>query len=246
MIVAPMEAPGVALAVAFGRVLRRRGLVAPTPSVAAFALALHLVGLERRSRVLAAARGTLLARPEDRPRFEECFAAFFDAAGRVQVESVEEPSQALGLDEPATDDEVPAGDARAVLRFSPNETLRRKDFTLCTPEEMSEVDSAIRGLRLTGAPRRSRRWAPARRGGIDVRRTVRAARATGGHPLVIVRRGHTTRPRRVVLLVDVSGSMEPYSRTLVRLAHAAVVARREVEVFALGTRLTRLTRQLAV
>jgi uncharacterized protein with von Willebrand factor type A (vWA) domain len=101
-------------------------------------------------------------------------------------------------------------------------------------------------LRFVGARRRSRRARPSRhaRGRPDLRRTVRRSLRTGGEP---IRRAFTepsSRPRRLVFLCDVSGSMEPYARALVRFLHTVVIARGQVEAFALGTRLTRLTRQL--
>jgi uncharacterized protein with von Willebrand factor type A (vWA) domain len=102
-------------------------------------------------------------------------------------------------------------------------------------------------LRFVGATRPSRRRKPAKkaRGRPDVRRTVRAALRTGGEPIERRYVAPVTRPRRVVLLLDVSGSMEPYSRAFVRFVHAAVIGRTRVEAFALGTRLTRITRELS-
>jgi uncharacterized protein with von Willebrand factor type A (vWA) domain len=101
-------------------------------------------------------------------------------------------------------------------------------------------------LRLAGPPRSSFRMRPDRRGSSpDIRATVRASLGAGGEP---IRRRHLAqgeRPRRLVLLLDVSGSMEPYARALIRFVHAAVAGRQRVEAFALGTRLTRITRELA-
>jgi uncharacterized protein with von Willebrand factor type A (vWA) domain len=101
-------------------------------------------------------------------------------------------------------------------------------------------------LRFTTHRRRSRRQIPVKGAGDrpDLRRTVRWAIRHQGEAM---RRAYTeqaTRPRRLVLILDVSGSMEPYARALLRFAHAAVVARAKVEVFVLGTRLTRLTKHL--
>jgi len=79
----------------------------------------------------------------------------------------------------------------------------------------------------------------------DLRRTVKAAMRAGGEPMRRHYRTHTTRSRRLVLLLDVSGSMEPYARALIRFVHAAVAGRQKVEAFALGTRLTRVTRELS-
>jgi hypothetical protein len=103
-------------------------------------------------------------------------------------------------------------------------------------------------IRLAGARRRSRRYRASRRGrGLvpDVRRTVRASLGTGGEPVRRAYRQPRMRPRRVVLLLDVSGSMESYSRALLRFVHAAVVGHQRVEAFALGTRLSRITKELS-
>src|SRR5205085_12047668 len=105
----------------------------------------------------------------------------------------------------------------------------------------------LRDLELVGALRRSRRMRPTRRprqARPDVRRTVRDALRTGGEPLRRSYRAPGTRPRRIVLLLDVSGSMEPYARAFVRFLHTTVVAQSRVEAFALGTRLTRITKEL--
>jgi uncharacterized protein len=96
-------------------------------------------------------------------------------------------------------------------------------------------------------PNRRRRPSAGTRGAFDLRRTVRRSLRHGGEVVHPARTEPGTQPRRLVLLVDVSGSMEPYARALTRFAHAAVAARRRgrVEVFALGTRVTRITRELA-
>ncbi|MFQ5558329.1 MAG: VWA domain-containing protein, partial [Acidimicrobiales bacterium] len=102
-------------------------------------------------------------------------------------------------------------------------------------------------LRLQGPARPRRRPRPTRaaRGRPDVRRTFQAALRSGGEPIRMHRRTRGERPRRLVLLLDVSGSMESYARALLRFVHAAVAGRTRVEAFALGTRLTRLTRELS-
>ncbi|MEV4259664.1 VWA domain-containing protein [Spirillospora sp. NPDC049652] len=104
-------------------------------------------------------------------------------------------------------------------------------------------------LAASAEPRRSRRFVPAPSGRLDPARTVREALRRGGEPAVLRHRVHRSRPRRLVLLVDVSGSMSPYADALLRFAHACVrastgAAARRVEVFSVGTRLTRLTREL--
>jgi len=100
---------------------------------------------------------------------------------------------------------------------------------------------------MAGSMRRSRRMRPSRRtrGRPDLRRTVRRAIRSGGEPISRAFVEPAERPRRLVLLCDVSGSMEAYARGLVRFLHAAVVGRGRVEAFAIGTRLTRITRELS-
>ena len=127
--------------------------------------------------------------------------------------------------------------------------LRHKDFADYSADELIEAQQLMSRLRFVGSPRESlrlvgqQRRAPTRP---DLRRTVRAAMRSGGEPMRRHWRNRTTRNRRLVLLLDVSGSMEPYARALLRFVHAAVAGRQKVEAFALGTRLTRITRELSI
>jgi uncharacterized protein with von Willebrand factor type A (vWA) domain len=124
--------------------------------------------------------------------------------------------------------------------------LRHRDFALYTPAEFVEARRLMDDLRLVGAARPSRRRKRSRgqRGHPDLRRTVRRSLRAGGEPVERAFLTAAQRNRRLVLLLDVSGSMEPYARAFVRFLHAAVVSRSRVEAFALGTRLTRVTREL--
>jgi uncharacterized protein with von Willebrand factor type A (vWA) domain len=143
-----------------------------------------------------------------------------------------------GSDEP--------GGPRARAAASDVERLRHRDVTALSTDEREQLRRLLAALRLPGEPRRTRRRSRSARGEVDPARTLRALLAAGGEPARLRRRRHTTRDRRVVLLVDVSGSMEAYGDALLRFSHAA--ARRggpRTEVFALGTRLTRLTRELS-
>jgi uncharacterized protein with von Willebrand factor type A (vWA) domain len=146
----------------------------------------------------------------------------------------------------------PAGeDPTVTLRFSAVETLRHKDFAAYSRDELREAQQLMADLRLAGSPRRSRRLVKSkigRRSGQarpDLRRTVHAALRAGGEPISQRYREPGERLRRLVLLLDVSGSMEPYARALLRFVQAAVAGRQRVEAFALGTRLTRVTRELS-
>ena len=146
----------------------------------------------------------------------------------------------------------PAGDDPTLtLRFSAVETLRQKDFAAYSRDELRQAQQLMADLRLTGSRRRSRRLVKSkigRRSGQarpDLRRTVHAALRAGGEPISQRYREPGERLRRLVLLLDVSGSMEPYARALLRFVQAAVAGRQRVEAFALGTRLTRVTRELS-
>lgn len=244
------------MAVTFARLLRGEGLDIPLGSVVAFTESLGVVGLEHRDPVYWSGRATLVRRPEDVAAYDRVFAAFWlgegwDLTRRPRTLSVmvamddDDEDDDGGGDEPG--DEGPDADLVLTVRFSASETLRTKDFADYTAEEFDELRRLAAGLHLGGPQQRTRRQQPsARRSGRpDVRRTVRAALRSGGEP---VRRHHQrpgSKPRRLVLLCDVSGSMESYARALLRFLHVAVAGRQRVEAFALGTRLTRLTRELS-
>ena len=120
------------------------------------------------------------------------------------------------------------------------------DFGDFEDAELAEAERVMSALCVQPARRRSKRRRRARRGDTpDLRRTVRAAMRRAGEPIELATTKPGEKTRRLVLLLDVSGSMERYARVLIRFAHTAVAGRGSVEVFALGTRLTRITRQLA-
>ena len=154
---------------------------------------------------------------------------------------------ASGREAPAVD---PAGEPRgpaAPLQaaYGAAEILRTKDFATCTEGELAEVTRLMLQVRRRPPLRRSRRMVVARRpsrGTLDVRRTMRGSLASQGDPFRLRRRVRGTRPRRLVLLIDVSGSMGPYAPALLRFAHALVLTHRGAEVFTVGTRCTRVTR----
>jgi uncharacterized protein len=240
------------MAVAFANVLRGAGVDIPVGSVVTFARALGVLGVDRRESVYWAGRATLPTRPEDVGVYDRAFRAFWLGDGGEPMP----PSEPLALtlltddgEEDANASEAPTQPPGPVIsvRYSPTEVLRHKDFAACSPAELAEARRLMSDLRLGAALRRSRRMEPSHRarGRPDLRRTVRHALRTGGEPVRRARLEPGRRQRRVVLLCDVSGSMEPYARTLLRFLHAAVASGSRVEAFALGTRLTRLTRELS-
>jgi uncharacterized protein with von Willebrand factor type A (vWA) domain len=148
---------------------------------------------------------------------------------------------------PGTDDGGEAGEREVLLAAaSEEERLRHTSFAELTDAELAAVRALVARLVPATPRRRSRRTRPARRGErLDLRRTVRAAHRTGGDPARLVGAQRRLRPRRLVLLCDVSGSMEPYTRVYLSLLQGAVAGAR-AEAFVFSTGLTRLTRQLAV
>ncbi len=240
------------LAVAFARVLRGGGLSVPLGSVLTFGEALGDLGLEDRNAVYWAARTTLVRRPEDIPFFDRAFAVFWEQRAPGAEPAPDEVLHlTLAVDTDEGDDQQgeaePAGDDPTLtLRFSATETLRQKDFAAYSRDELRQAQQLMADLRLAGSPRRSRRLVKSkigRRSGQarpDLRRTVHAALRAGGEPISQRYREPGERLRRLVLLLDVSGSMEPYARALLRFVQAAVAGRQRVEAFALGTRLTRV------
>jgi hypothetical protein len=248
--VAPTAADAARPAVAFARVLRALGLDVTAGSTVAYAEALAAAGIGRRASVYWAGRATLVHRPEDIPAYDRAFAAFWEGAAAGVEPAAPDVPLALASDAPGEPDsgEVAGGPLQAV-RWSPAEVLRTRDFASYSTAEFEEARRVMRDLRLAGALRRSRRLRPVRRARRharpDLRRTVRRSLRAGGEPIERAALVPTRRPRRVVLLCDVSGSMEPYARAILRFLHAAVAGRARVEAFALGTRLTRITRELS-
>jgi len=216
-----------------------------------FAEALALLDVGRPDAAYWAGRATLVHRVEDIVVYDRAFTDFWRGRAAPSPPPAEQvPVTLLTDDGDDPDDDVAASettdDVVRELRFSRVERLAEKDFATCTATERSELYEAIAMLRVSGPTRRSQRLEPAHaaHGRLDLRRTVHDAKHTGGETLRLRTRRPRRRARRLVLLLDVSGSMDPYARALIRFAHAAVLARRHVEVFTLGTRLTRVTRQL--
>jgi uncharacterized protein with von Willebrand factor type A (vWA) domain len=229
----------------FGRALRGEGIAVGTGRIESFCRAAALLPPED---LYWAGRATLVGRREELPVYDRVFRSFFGGAGaplprlRSRVRQAVAPgaTDGLGVRQRERDD-APAGAGAA----SAIELLRRKSFAACSPAELAQLARLMATLRLAAPARRTRRRRPAPAGDLDVRRTVRRGLRTGGEPAWIARRRRRLRPRRLVLVLDVSGSMSDYSRALLVFAHAALRADPRWEAFCFGTRLTRLTPSLA-
>jgi uncharacterized protein with von Willebrand factor type A (vWA) domain len=150
-----------------------------------------------------------------------------------------------------TDDDRP-GPRRITARAqgstalaSPVEVLKERSFARCSPEELAQLAALMERLRIEAPRRRSRRRRPAARGVPDLRRTLRRSFHTGGEPVERAWRERRRVRRRLVFVLDVSGSMADYSRGLMLFAHTALRADPRWEAFCFGTRLTRVTGALA-
>jgi uncharacterized protein with von Willebrand factor type A (vWA) domain len=242
--------PAVRGAVALAAGLRGAGMPVGPDRVQRFVEALGELDWRDRAQVYWAGRATLCAHPEHIERFDAVFDAFFDGhADRVRrLERPPPAQQTMALadasairDRPDDDDDQQA----LVANASSTEVLRRRDIASLDPREREQLERLLARFAMPGAQRRTRRWQPDRTGAIDRRRTVRALLRSGGEVTDLRHRSVRHRPRRVVLLVDVSGSMTPYADALLRFAHAAARGRQRTEVFSIGTRLTRLTREMS-
>jgi uncharacterized protein len=219
--------------------------------------ALAAVDATSRRESYFALRAALCTRHEDIEVFDAAFEVTFGPdAAELAVQALAEVGQlalprAPAAPPPAAAKPLPGGEEGEVegvpAAWSDVELLKEKDFALYTDAERARARRLIARLGARGPTRLSRRTRPTRRRGDhpDPRATLRASLRYGGEPVERRWRRPTRRPRPLVLVVDVSGSMEPYARMLLSYVHACVVARRRVEAFAFGTRLTRVTRELA-
>jgi uncharacterized protein with von Willebrand factor type A (vWA) domain len=250
-----IEAPG-RLVAGFTRALRQAGLAVPTGSAILYAEALGRVGLDDPERVYWAGRAALARRPEDTELYDQVFTSYWAEVTSLRLTRTQSQPVTLAVDETPDDDGAtedgepgpPEGDIRA-LRWSAAEVLTDRDMGSLSAEEWAEAQRLIAALRISTELRPSRRTRPARRRSgdhPDLRRTFRRNVRHGGTPMERAWREPVERPRRMVFLLDVSGSMEDYSRAMARFAHAAVSSRRagRVEVFTIGTHLTRVTREM--
>jgi uncharacterized protein with von Willebrand factor type A (vWA) domain len=239
------------LGVRFARLLRRAGVGADPARVQRFVEAVEVLGPRELGDVYWAGKVVFCSEPNDFPRYDAAFATCFGLPVPLALAPAAPPRTVeltlafdTGEEPEAGGDVVEAPENTVVVRWSNTESLRDKDFAAYTTEEFEEARRLMADLRLAGALRRSRRPVPSSKGRPHLGRTLRTALRSGGEITTLRRVGRGERPRRVVLLCDVSGSMEAYARALLRFLHAAVVGHGRVEAFTIGTRLTRITKEL--
>jgi len=254
----PGEPPGTYDAadsvVGLARTLRSAGVDAGPERVHAMVQALSHLDAAKRDDVYWAGRLTLCAGADDIERYDRVFAAYFGDRPRTLIRRHAVPAAQLRLVQAADAIEGPGnGDEEAddstslASTASRTEVLRHRDIASLSATDRAAMQRLLAAFRLRGDMRRSRRTTAAHRGRVDPHRTLRRLMQAGGEPVRPAHRDRRERPRRVVLLVDVSGSMSSYADALLRFAHAAAHRDRgpATEVFTIGTRLTRVTREMA-
>jgi uncharacterized protein with von Willebrand factor type A (vWA) domain len=240
--------PELAGVAGFAHALAVAGLPVASDAVDTYTRALREVDLADPRQVYWAGRATLCRGPDDIPRYDLVFENWFGGTVPVGVaQRGQEPRRPriAALDATGATE---AGAEAPQLRVAAAETeiLRHRDIAELSAAERIHLAELLAALNPRPAIRPALRMRPSRRGPIDARRTLRRRLAAGGEPVRPRHHRKATRPRRIVLLLDVSGSMSPYADALLRFAH--VVARKSpaTEVFSLGTRMTRLSRALRV
>jgi len=243
----PRDVTGVL--VEFARTLRHAGLDVPTQRLNAFLAAVDALDVTDARDTYWAGCVTLCASREDLALYDSAFAAYFRGIAPITAMPRPMPLTAPRIAVPFGAPEV-GGDSDSVgvpvaTSASAEEILRHRDVADLSATERDDVRRMIAMLAVGTATRPSRRFDPARGGPVDRARSVRHLLRNGGEPARLDRRRRRPKPRRLVLLIDVSGSMAPYADALLCFGHAAMRrAPARTEVFTIGTRLTRVTRAL--
>jgi len=242
--------------IAFGRLLRCHGLQVDTGRSIDLAGSLEHIDLGSRDDVLAACRALLITRHEDFPTFERLFDLFWTANPSLTDRTSREPhashggaeSDAVapaGYDSAGSEDHSAGpGEAVGLRAWSAADTIASKDFEAMSERELAQARSALARLTWDLDERRTRRWVIGRGRRIDLRRALARSLRTGGEIATLPTRRQRTRARPIVLLCDVSGSMERHTRTLLLFAHSLSRETGRVEAFLFATRLTRITMEL--
>ncbi|MEZ7932248.1 MAG: VWA domain-containing protein [Candidatus Nanopelagicales bacterium] len=267
------DSPLAQICAAFGHLLHRTGIpVTPERSVR-FASVIELAQPTQIDELYWLARVTLLSDIKQLEAFDQIFQQVFrgifdfaDFRGELidpaPLSAVPAGEQSRGDAKKSGESEsnprgtsvtpgAPSSDQEdeseisVLAAMSTQERVNERDFSTLTPDELALIRHLVDQLPLVPPPRTRRRTQRARKGNqLDLRATLRASRRTGGDPIRLIKRSPTTKPRRVVLIADVSGSMEPYARIYLHLMRGAVQAL-GAEAFVFATHLTRLTRPLA-
>ncbi len=241
----------------FAQLLRRAGLPVSTGQVTDFVRALRLIDIGQRSQVYHAARGFLVSRHEHLRLFETLFNTFWsthaESLGTTPQKAPRAPRHEqehqpvlvtyMARKAQPSDPEVDVADKSGT--YSALEVLQRKDFSEMTPEELDAVKRLIQEMHWQACLRKSRRRVASLNGDtLHMRRVIASSVQHGGVPLALAWQSRKIKQRPIVLIADISGSMEKYSRLVVQFFYSMSHSLKNVECFAFGTRLTRITAQL--
>ena len=245
--------------VLFGRLLRGLGIPVTPAQMLDFVAALEVVDLRRREDVQESARAIFISRREHLELFDEAFAIFWRARPTSHLPPIDlgtllkrQPAaeeqyrliSRTGADkQPRPEEDEPFVDK--LYAASEREVLRHKDFARMSDYELAQVKEFMQDLAWQPPLRRTHRRRPDRRGDqLDLRRTFRQNLRYGGEALRLAHRQRKSRRRRLVVLCDISGSMDRYARVLLQFLYGLSQRLEQVEAFVFSTRLTRITRQL--
>ena len=248
----PDRAPFAAVLVGFARELRTAGLRVGTGDVLTYCSAMTPLDPSDLVDLYWAGRSTLVSRKADIPAYDQAFRRYFldeggPAASQLLLPASARAEAEAALAMPGPDPGTTEDEEQPVLGWmaSDVDALKHRSFAACTPAELAALRRIMARIQLTPPRRRTRRTRPARSGGTpDMRKTIRDSLRMHGEPAELLFRQRKTRPRPLILILDISGSMADYSRHLLQFAHTAKRAATRVEVFCFGTRLTRITRAL--
>ncbi len=247
----------------FGRVLRGLGLDVNPGRMIDLVTALQFISIGRKSDFYHAARGLLVHRKEDIPRFDEAFEFFWRSRGgeltsldlralgekrRYKRPKVVPPPLRDAASTSSSESQAPADQppvVQATVTWSAREILRQKDFADLSSEELEAVQKMMAEIVWRMSQRQTRRRRPGHGRFIDLRRTIRRNLRYGGEILDWAEREPKWKPRPLVIIADVSGSMERYTRLLLLFTYGLARAlNQRVEAFVFSTRITRITRQM--
>jgi uncharacterized protein with von Willebrand factor type A (vWA) domain len=256
---APVASPGARVAeniLVFARLLRTAGLRTGLSAAHDAVAAASLTGLERREDFYWALRTSLVKRREDSALFDQAFELLWrqpteappgeggETTAKIDNALSRRLQDALAA-APRTARAREIETTAASLRYAASESFQRKDFAQMSAAEIAQAMRAVQTLASPENLRPTRRLRASHRGRrIDWRRALRGSLRTGGAPVRLPRRERRREPSPLVLLVDISGSMEAYARVLLAFAHALTNGRAGVSVFLFGTRLANVTRLL--
>ncbi|HUG31845.1 MAG TPA: VWA domain-containing protein [Acidimicrobiia bacterium] len=233
----------------FAEALRERGLTVTPDQVGDMARSITLVDASRRSHVYAALRSLAVTDPDQRERFDEVFIQFFEGMERLRPTAEQHSNLAAATTaaRPLLQNlgESPTADTRTQEGASAVENIARHDFADLDEDQLAEARRMVMAMTWQPSDFKTRRWLRSAGGpSPDLRRTLRGTVRPEGDLMPIVRRQRRKRQRPLIVIADISGSMEKYADLFLVFAHAAQRRLDEVEVFTFSTRLTRVTEEL--